>query len=138
MASILKVDDLRGNTSAGDITITSEGGAATMQLQQGLIKAWINLDGTGTIATLDSLNIASVTDDGSGAYINAFTNSFNNVNYGWNMSTMNNSSTNKGFIAGLRVSTTPTASQLQTSIHQNETGSADRDFVCTSAFGDLA
>jgi hypothetical protein len=43
MASILKVDDLRGNTSAGDITITSEGGSATMQLQQGLEKAWAYL-----------------------------------------------------------------------------------------------
>ncbi len=40
MASILKVDDLRGNTAAGNITITSEGGAATMQLQQGVAKAW--------------------------------------------------------------------------------------------------
>ena len=136
--STIIADNLTGKTSAGSVTVTSEGGAATQSLQQGLLKAWINLDGTGTIATLDSLNIASVTDDGSGAYINAFTNSFNNVNYGWNMSTMNNSSTNKGFIAGLRVSTTPTASQLQTSIHQNEGGSADRDFVCTSAFGDLA
>ena len=136
--STIIADNLTGKTSAGSVTVTSEGGAATQSLQQGLLKAWINLDGTGTIATLDSLNIASVTDDGSGAYINAFTNSFNNVNYGWNMSTMNNSSTNKGFIAGLRVSTTPTASQLQTSIHQNESGSADRDYVCTSAFGDLA
>ena len=36
MASILKVDDLRGNTAAGNITITSEGSSATMQLQQGL------------------------------------------------------------------------------------------------------
>jgi hypothetical protein len=35
MASILKVDAMQGVTSAGDITITSEGGAATMQLQQG-------------------------------------------------------------------------------------------------------
>ncbi len=136
--STVITDNLTGKTSAGNVTITSEGGSATMQLQQGILKAWVNLDGTGTIAVLDSLNIASVTDDGSGAYINAFTNSFNNVNYGWNMSTMNNSSSNKGFIAGLRVSTTPTASQLQTSIHQNESGSADRDFVCTSAFGDLA
>ena len=111
---------------------------STSYVVNGSLKAWVNLDGTGTIAVLDSLNIASVTDDGSGAYINAFTNSFGNVNYGWNMSTMNNSSTNKAFIAGLRVSTTPTASQLQTSIHQNESGSADRDYVCTSAFGDLA
>jgi len=41
MASILKVDDLRGNTAAGNITITGEGGAATMQLQQGVMKCWL-------------------------------------------------------------------------------------------------
>ena len=29
MASILKVDEMQGVTSAGDITITSEGGSAT-------------------------------------------------------------------------------------------------------------
>ena len=57
MASILKVDDLRGNTAAGNITITSEGGAATMQLQQGLCKSWCYFNGTLTTPTLeDSFN----------------------------------------------------------------------------------
>ena len=62
MASILKVDDLRGNTAAGDITITSEGGAATMQLQQGVAKAWVNFDASsGTPTERDSLNVSSLT-----------------------------------------------------------------------------
>ena len=39
MASILKVDEMQGVTSAGDITITSERRRATMQLQQGFAKA---------------------------------------------------------------------------------------------------
>jgi hypothetical protein len=81
MASILKVDDLRGNTSAGDITITSEGGAATQSLQQGLTKAWLFLNGTGTIAVGDSLNIASVTDVGTGQYRPNLTSSFSSTNY---------------------------------------------------------
>ena len=33
MASILKVDEMQGVTSAGNITITSEGGSATQSLQ---------------------------------------------------------------------------------------------------------
>ena len=37
MASILKVDEMQGVTSAGDITITGEG-TATMKLQSG----WLN------------------------------------------------------------------------------------------------
>jgi len=90
MASILKVDDLRGNTSAGDITITSEGGAATMQLQQGVAKAWHKINGSGTISTYDSFNISSIDDDGTGLYGYNFTNNMNNDDYantvdgGWN------------------------------------------------------
>jgi hypothetical protein len=81
MASILKVDEMQGVTSAGDITITSEGGAATMQLQQGVAKAWANVDGTGTVAIDDSFNSASLTDRGTGQYTITYTNSMNNSVY---------------------------------------------------------
>jgi len=82
MASILKVDEMQGVTSAGDITITSEGGSATQSLQQGLAKHWINLDGdAGTPASLDSLNNASVSDNGTGIYAYNFTSSMSNTNY---------------------------------------------------------
>jgi hypothetical protein len=61
--SEIKVDNLTGKTSAGDITVTSEGGAATQSLQQGLAKAWCNFNGTGTIASLrDSLNVTAYGD----------------------------------------------------------------------------
>ena len=67
MASILKVDDLRGNTSAGDITVTGEG-TATMQLQQGLAKCGLIFRGSGTATVLDSFNQSSLTDSGTGQY----------------------------------------------------------------------
>ena len=79
--SEIKVDTLTGKTSAGNITVTSEGGAATQSLQQGLAKAWVNFNGTGTIATRDSLNITSVTDGGTGNFTPNFSNSFSTVNY---------------------------------------------------------
>lgn len=69
MASILKVDDLRGNTAAGDITITSEGGAATMQLQQGLAKAFhaYGDQAAGALnANSETLNISSYEDTATG------------------------------------------------------------------------
>jgi hypothetical protein len=66
MASVLKVDEMQGVTSAGDITITGEGGSATMQLQQGLAKAWASRTSAATPATNDSFNIASLTDGGTG------------------------------------------------------------------------
>ena len=74
MASILKVDELRGIVSAGDITVTSEGGSATMQLQQGVVKWWITLEQSSSYTTHDSLNISSTSDDGTGTATVTFSN----------------------------------------------------------------
>jgi len=66
--STIIADNLTGKTSAGDITVTSEGGAATQSLQQGLAKAWVNFDGVGTVAISDSFNMSSITDNATGQY----------------------------------------------------------------------
>ena len=69
-------------SNTGQVTIQGEG-TATTNLQQGLIKASMDLDGTGTIALNDSLNISGVTDNTTGNYSPAYTNNFANVFYGW-------------------------------------------------------
>ena len=80
--SEIKVDTLTGKTSAGDITVTSEGGAATMQLQQGLAKAWINFDLTSPTSSRDSFNISSLTDAAVGQTNPiSFTNNMSNADY---------------------------------------------------------
>jgi len=72
-------DKLTGRATAGNVTITA--GSATMQLQQGVAKAWIRFNGSGTIAVIDSFNIASITDNGTGDYTNTFTNAMTNDDY---------------------------------------------------------
>lgn len=81
MASILKVDELQGITAAGDITITSEGGAATQSLQQGLVKSYMALNGQGTISVRGSLNATSLTDVATGEYQYSFVNNMQNNEY---------------------------------------------------------
>ena len=107
MASILKVDELQGITAAGDITVTSEGGAATQSLQQGLAKAWVNFNGTGTIATRDSLNVSGLVDNGTGDYTVNFSSSFDNANYTYAFSSNGGSSS---FIREAQQGTVATAS----------------------------
>ena len=80
MSSIL-VDNLTGKTTAGSVTVTSEHGGATMQLQQGLCKAWFNLNAIGTEAYRDTFNIGSVTDNATGDFSHNFTNAMNNSNH---------------------------------------------------------
>jgi len=73
--STIKADTVQ-NTSGGPVTLT----------QQSAAKAWVNFNGTGTIAARDSFNLSSLTDHGGGDYSVNFTNSFGNANYsmsGW-------------------------------------------------------
>ncbi len=84
MASLLKVDALTGVTTAGSISVTGEGNSTTTNLQQGLAKAWSNFNGTGTVATRDSFNQASLTDNGTADYTVAFTASLGNTNFCFN------------------------------------------------------
>ena len=78
MSTIL-VDNLTGKTSAGSITVTSEGGAATQSLQQGLAKAWISM--TSAAVLQDSLNVSSAADNGTGDYQVNFSNNMNDSDY---------------------------------------------------------
>jgi len=80
MSTIL-VDNLTGKTSAGSITVTSEGGAATQSLQQGLAKAWGHVATANSTTLDDSFNYTSVTDNGTGDWTYAFVNSMTNSAY---------------------------------------------------------
>ena len=83
MSTIL-VNTLTGTSTAGSIAVTGEGNSTTTNLQQGLAKAWVRYNGTGTAAISDSFNTASITDDGTGAYTFAFSSSMNNSNFACN------------------------------------------------------
>jgi len=80
MTSQLNVDTIKGKTAETSITIQGEG-SATTNLQQGVVKVWINFDGTGTPASRDSFNVGSITDNGTGSYDIVFTNGMGNANY---------------------------------------------------------
>ena len=78
--STLNVDALVGNTSANAITVRGEG-TATTSLQQGLCKAWVKLNGTGTVAINNSFNTSGITDETTGHYSHSFTNNFADAHY---------------------------------------------------------
>lgn len=46
-----------------------------------LCRAWVNFNGTGTVAIRASGNVTSITDSGTGQYIVNFTNSMPDTNY---------------------------------------------------------
>jgi|9_EtaG_2_1085328.scaffolds.fasta_scaffold33708_1 hypothetical protein len=69
------------SASANSLTIRGEGSAQT-SVQQGLIKSWVNFDGTASgAAARDSFNLSSMTDDGTGAYTITFSSNLANANF---------------------------------------------------------
>jgi hypothetical protein len=46
-----------------------------------IAKAWVNFNGTGTVAIRDSYNVSSITDNGVGDYDINFTNNMSDANY---------------------------------------------------------
>ena len=46
-----------------------------------ICKAWVNFNGTGTVAIRDDFNVSSITDNGTGDYTINFTNNLNDTNY---------------------------------------------------------
>jgi hypothetical protein len=81
MASILKVDTITGVSTAGSIAVTGEGNSTTTNLQQGLAKAWISYNMNSSSSIYDSLNFASLTDNGTGDATVTATNNLSNANF---------------------------------------------------------
>ena len=63
-------------------TISDAAGTGPIALTgQSAAKAWVNFNGTGTIATRDSFNVSSLGDDGTGLYNYNTTSALDNSNY---------------------------------------------------------
>jgi hypothetical protein len=56
-------------------------------------KAWVNFNGTGTVAIRASGNVSSITDNGTGDYTVNFTTAMPDANYCFNMSANDNGTT---------------------------------------------
>jgi len=133
--SEIKVDTLTGKTTAGDITVTSEGGAATMQLQQGLAKVWVNFNGTGTIAIRDSLSASGLVDNGTGNYTVNFTNAMSSANFSALATCGLDSGGSRAFCSTDSHATTSVAILLRQAASNNNIDAAD---VQSGLLGDLA
>ena len=57
--------------------------AANTIYKENICKAWINFNGTGTIAIRDSFNVASITDNGTGNYTVTFDTDFADTNFSY-------------------------------------------------------
>jgi hypothetical protein len=67
-------------TISGSTGVTYPDGTSQVSGQQAC-KAWVNFNGTGTVAIRASFNVTSITDNGTGDYTLNFTTAMPDANY---------------------------------------------------------
>ena len=143
MSEIL-VNKLTGTSTAGSILVTGEGNSTTTNLQQGLAKFWIAHDGTGTPAAIDSFNVGSITDVGTGNYKYNYSNNFATAKGYWTIGTMGAPSDHDGTFVKVNMpmqADDVLTSSVETSAtysSSSATGDYDYGYVNMAGLGDLA
>ena len=138
MASELKVDKFTGVTTAGSILVTGEGNSTTTNLQQGLGKAWVNFNGSGTIATSDSFNHSSLTDHATGQYSNTISSAMGNITYAGQATGGEPGSRDCHTMFPANSNFTTTVQRVRLAPSNSADGNHDASVICITINGDLA
>jgi|DEB0MinimDraft_10_1074344.scaffolds.fasta_scaffold133685_1 hypothetical protein len=125
--STLKVTTIQ-DTSGSNSSTTDE-------IYSGRAKAWVNFNGTGTVAIRDDFNAGSITDNGTGDYTITFDSAFANADYMWTGSIM--STSNLTITRSLQLHkptttsfTSPTASNIRVRATDfNNANATDQEYV---------
>jgi hypothetical protein len=118
--------------------LTSNGSAWTSVASTGA-KAWVNFNGTGTVAIRGSFNVSSVTDNGTGLYTVNFTNAMPDANYSAVIG-VSLSDTNNGMICNIfndnNTPIAPTTSGFRIMVARRSDGTnADSSYLTAAVFG---
>jgi hypothetical protein len=97
-------------------------------------KAWVNFNGTGTVAIRASGNVSSITDNGTGDYTVNFTTALADANYSISQTLSAQAANNDGGVAVIAFGTTLSTTNFRMVTDQRATGEYDPTTVCFSVF----
>ncbi len=113
-------------------TLSNQGGTASVPSDtviNGTAKAWVNFNGTGTVAIRQSFNVSSVTDSAVGQWTINFTTAMPDTNYATTVSSYRISSWADG---GDEISTITTGSVRV--VHVESATTTDTSVMCVAVF----
>ena len=152
MTSQLNVDTIVDKAGSGGSnvkmantsTYVSDGGNVTQNTVQGLAKFWIAMNGSGTPAAIDSFNVGSITDVGTGNYKFNFSNNFNTAKGYWTTGGMAHETDHDGTYVkvcnAMKADDVLTSSLEISAIYSSSSATGDFDYVYVNmaGLGDLA
>ncbi len=97
-------------------------------------KAWVNFNGTGTVAIRASYNVSSITDNGTGDYTVNFTTALADANYSVVGMVDRNRSTENGTTINVDSSTAPTAAAVRLVTFRVSVGLVDSTYANVAVF----
>jgi hypothetical protein len=121
--------DLTGSVAAARITTALN---ATGSAPIYACRAWVNFNGTGTVAIRASGNVSSITDNGTGDYTVNFTTAMPDANYAYSHSYSNE--VNVQHTIGFLESMTAGSLRIKHFSAGDSTKLADKAFVAISVF----
>ncbi len=129
------------NALSGVTTVSSSAASTPVVLQDSgsnsnTCRAWVNFNGTGTVAIRASFNVTSITDNGTGDYTLNFTNALPDANYNFVATCYSlTTSPTRGFVSNQTTANfTPTTSALRIGCIPVGGGSQDYDVVSVTTF----
>jgi len=126
-----------GKIKADTLEHSTAGSVDTQYVVNGSSKSWCNFNGESTIAIRDSLNVTSLTDDGTGDYRTNFSSNMSNANFSGLVMT---GAVGEGSTASGRIEEVRGMSSSHLGMFCFNTSGAARDveYFATSVQGDLA
>lgn len=118
-----------GGLPDASITAAELSGAQSGSAPIYAARAWVNFNGTGTVAIRASGNVSSITDNGTGQYTVNFTNALENANYSVGVNTDYD-----GVSFAVNAKTFATTSFLIQCILTNLSNYADKSIVNAQVF----
>lgn len=101
--------------------------------------AWVNFNGAGTVAIRDSLNVSSITDNGTGNYTVNFETAMDNANYA-PIITVGRGATGVQLtarFAGIN-SADPSVSGCRFNVNTDSPSASDVEYSCVAIFGGIS
>lgn len=94
-------------------------------------RAWVNFNGTGTVAIRASGNVSSITDNGTGDYTINFTNALADANYS-TQATGQRAASNSALFGAITFNRTPTTTACPVAFSE-DAGSLQDPTICSVA-----
>ena len=124
-----------GTLKADTLTHSTAGSLATNYVVEGSAKAWVSLNGTGTVAIRDSFNTASITDIGTATYSSTFSSAMSNASYSGGSHVIGLSN---GDLVATGEATAPTTTAFRVGCRTTGNSQVDPEYAMTNIHGDLA